>query len=134
MERNKRLRVRSEHGIHYGELIEGSSEMSWEVVSLPSGTPQDVADRVARAWRAIIEVELPKDYAVVMPLSDRCTICHRPLSDQVSKVLHIPGPDCARQLRVPHSAEAASTIIVKRQKFLAELQPPQVGNAPDEAA
>ena len=55
-----------------------------------------------------------------MPLSDRCTICHRPLSDQVSKVLHI-GPDCAHRLGVPHNAEAASTIITKRHKFLAEL-------------
>jgi hypothetical protein len=117
----KRLRIGSDHGIYHGELIaDHGCEMSYEIVSLPAGTPQDVADRVAKAWRAIIDVELPKDYATVMPLSGRCGVCHRPLADQISKTLGI-GPDCARRLGVPHNAETASTIITKRHKFLAEL-------------
>ena len=45
--RSKPLRVRSEHGIHLGELKSDCGEMSFDLVILPNGTPQEIADRVA---------------------------------------------------------------------------------------
>ena len=54
-----------------------------------------------------------------MPVSDRCSICARPLTDIVSKTLGI-GPDCAAKLEDPHSAAVADAIIAKRRAFLAE--------------
>ena len=54
-----------------------------------------------------------------MPVSDRCSICARPLTDIVSKTLGL-GPDCADKLRIKHSAAVADAIIAKRRAFLAE--------------
>ena len=117
---SKRLTVRCEFGIFSGVLIHKGFDMSVEIVSLPSQAPQLVADRVAAAYSAIVAMDLPAGYLAVMPLSKGCRICHRPLTDRISKVLRI-GPYCARQLGVAHTASAASTIIAQRHTFLAEL-------------
>ena len=53
-----------------------------------------------------------------MPVSDRCSICARPLTDIVSKTLGI-GPDCAASLGVKHSAAIADAIVARRRAFLA---------------
>src|SRR4051812_26889750 len=96
----KRLRVRSAHGIHYGELIYEPCEMGFELVSLPADTPQEVADSVAHAYGRIIhEVWMPDDYPVVMLLRESCTICGRLFTDQVSKVIGL-GPTRAERLGV----------------------------------
>ena len=54
-----------------------------------------------------------------MPVSDRCSICARPLTDIVCKTLGI-GPDCAAKWKIPHSVAVADTIVAKRRAFLAE--------------
>ena len=115
-ERRLWLRVRTEHGVCTGHLERECSERNWRIVSLPSHVPQAVANRVAATLDAINELRLPDDYPVVMPVSDHCSICHRPLTDIVSKTLGI-GPDCAAKIGVQHSAAIADAIIVKRHAF-----------------
>ena len=56
-----------------------------------------------------------------MPLSGRCAICSRPLTDLVSKTLGI-GPDCAGRLGVSHSPAAADAVVAKRQALAEDLQ------------
>jgi hypothetical protein len=114
-----RLVVRTEHGVFTGTLERKIGERGWYLVSLPSNTSQEVADRVARTLSAIDQLNLPDDYTTVMPVSDRCSFCSRPLTDIVSKTLGI-GPDCAAKWKIPHSAAVADVIIVKRHAFLAE--------------
>jgi hypothetical protein len=108
---SKRLRVRSEHGIHFGAVHSDCGEMYYDIVMLPGGAPQDVADRVASAYGKIVQLDMPNDYAAVMPLCETCMFCGRPFSDQISKVIGI-GP-CLLQSdaaaaqprdRKPHSA------------------------------
>lgn len=113
------LMVRTEHGVFAGYLERECSERSWYVISLPPHTPQAVADRVAKTIDAIQELNLAEDYLTVMPVSDRCSFCSRPLTDIVSKTLGI-GPDCASKWKIPHSAAVADAIIAKRRTFLAE--------------
>jgi hypothetical protein len=116
----KRLRVKSEHGIHHGWLKQDGGEMSFDLVVLPSGTPQDVADRVAAAYGKIATLDMPKDYPAVMPPQESCMVCGRPFTDQVSKTIGI-GPTCAKHLRVPYSVDYANHIITRRQTLLREL-------------
>jgi Family of unknown function (DUF6011) len=118
-EREHKLTVRTEHGVFLGYLEEECCERSWYVVSLPSTAPQAVADRIANTLDAINELNLAEDYFTIMPVSDRCSICARPLTDIVSKTLGI-GPDCAASLGVKHSAAVADAIIARRRAFLAE--------------
>ena len=59
----------------------------------------------------------------MMPVSDRCSICARSLTDIMSKTLGI-GPDCAHRLKISHSAAVADAIAVKRHAFLAEEATP----------
>ena len=92
--RKHRLVARCEHGVFAGHLERECGERNWYVVSLPSNAPQAVADRVANTLDAINELNLADDYLAIMPVSDRCSICARPLTDIVSKTLGI-GPDCA---------------------------------------
>ncbi len=115
----KRLRIRSEHGIHFGELNGHASEMHVDIVILPSGTPQYVADRVVKAYSKIVGLDMPRDYPVVMPLRERCAFCSRPFTDQVSKIIGI-GPVCASRLGVSHSAEHANRIITLRNKMMVQ--------------
>jgi Family of unknown function (DUF6011) len=122
----KRLRVSSEHGIHVGHLKKDCGEMTFQLVILPGGTPQDVADRVAAAYSRISTLNLPEDYPVVMPLREHCTVCGRPFTDVVSKVIGI-GPTCAARLGVPHSAGYANRVVAARQAFLSGLPLPALG-------
>lgn len=119
IERKHRLTVRTEHGVFTGQLERECGERSWYVVSLPATVPQEVADRVAQTLDAVNELDLANDYLIIMPTSDRCSICMRPLTDIVSKTLGI-GPDCAQKLGILHSAAIANTIVAKRRAFLAQ--------------
>jgi Family of unknown function (DUF6011) len=123
MESKLRLIVRTEHGVFKGHLERECGERNWHVVSLPPHAPQAVADRIAKTLDAINELNLADDYLAIMPVSDRCSICARPLSDIVSKTLGL-GPDCADRLKIPHSASVADAIIVKRRAFLVEAVEP----------
>ena len=120
-ERKHRLIVRTEHGVFVGWLERECGERSWYVVSLPPNAPQAVADRIARTLDAINELNLADDYLTIMPVSDRCSICARPLTDIVSKTLGI-GPDCSASLGVTHSAAIADAIIARRRTFLADAE------------
>ena len=117
-ERKLWLRVRTEHGVSTGHLERECGERHWWIISLPRETPQAIADRIVLTLDAINELKLPDDYLTVMPVSDRCSICSRPLTDIVSKTLGI-GPDCAQKLKIPHSAGVADAVIVKRRAYLA---------------
>ena len=119
IESKHKLIVRTEHGVFTGKLERECGERSWYVISLPSNAPQVVADRIATTLDAINQLNLADDYLAIMPVSDRCSICARPLTDIVSKTLGL-GPDCADKLRIKHSAAVADAIIAKRRAFLAE--------------
>ena len=118
MEHKLRLIARSEHGVFSGHLESGCGERNWYVISLPSNAPQAVADRIATTLDAIQKLNLADDYLIIIPVSDRCTFCSRPLTDIVSKTLGI-GPDCAAKWKIPHSVAVADTIVAKRHAFLA---------------
>ncbi len=118
IERKHKLVARTEHGVFTGQLTRECGERSWYVVSLPSAAPQAVADRIANTLDAVNALNLPDDYLVMMPVSGRCSICARPLTDIVSKTLGI-GPDCAHRLNIPHSTAIANTIAARRRAFLA---------------
>jgi hypothetical protein len=113
----KRLRVSSEYGIHVGHLDRYIGEMSATLVILPSGTPQEIADRVAAAYGRSSKLNMPEDYPVVMPLREHCAVCGRPFTDLVSRVIGI-GPVCAGRLGVPYSTAYANHITAARQAFL----------------
>lgn len=51
--------------------------------------------------------------------SQGCALCHRPLRDEVSKLVGV-GPDCASQHGIPHNLEAASRRLALRKKLLGE--------------
>ena len=110
------LVVTTEHGAFTGWLKHDCGERSWDIVSLPRNAPQAVADRIASTPDAINQLNLAEDYLAIMPVSDRCSICSRPLTDVISKTLGI-GPDCAASLGVKHSAAVADTVISKRRAF-----------------
>ena len=61
----------------------------------------------------------------VEPKRLACALCGRPFTDLVSKTIGL-GPVCAKQIGVPHSSEAASTIIARRQAFLQTLDGEEV--------
>jgi hypothetical protein len=113
----KRLRVQSEHGIHFGHLNVYIAEMSVDLVVLPNGTPQDVADRVAEAYGRIVALDMPNDYPVVMPLRKACVFCSKPFTDQTSKIISI-GPVCASRLGISHSIARANQIVAQRKQML----------------
>ena len=53
--------------------------------------------------------------------SQGCAFCHRPLRDEISKLVGV-GPDCARKHRIPHSMAAANKRLEIRRKILGESE------------
>ena len=49
-----------------------------------------------------------------------CSICSRPLRDQVSRVLMI-GPTCAERMGAPHNEAVARRVLDLREKRRADL-------------
>jgi uncharacterized protein DUF6011 len=103
-------------------------EMSPKAVLFLPGTPQSVADRVAATFRLLTFKEgvgttcRGPDRDNFMALLDRgkqCCVCGRALRDHVSTLLGI-GPDCAKQMRLPHGLEAANRIMRRRKELLGE--------------
>jgi hypothetical protein len=114
--------------VYRGAIDDILGEMQAAAVVL-RGTGDDiqaVADRAAATLRALAEDEAAA-HGVTPPDRDRfyalldgargCSICGRPLRDEVSKLLGI-GPDCAHQWRVPHSRAAASKRLQLRAQIL----------------
>jgi hypothetical protein len=100
--------------------------MGAEAALFLPGTPQSIADRVAATFRLLTYVDRvgtsvrgpdPDNFMALLDRSEQCCICRRPLRDHVSTLLGI-GPDCAKQLRLPHGLEAANRILRRRQELL----------------
>ena len=124
---DKRLRVKTEHGVYFGQVKSDCWDMTVDYIILPNGTPQDVTDRVAAAYGKIIQLRLPDDYPAVMPLRENCQFCGRPFTDQVSKVIGI-GPTCSARLGLPHSPDAANRILQRRRELLGSENPTHMMN------
>jgi hypothetical protein len=120
-----------------GKIDDILGEMQAGAVVLRGGGDdiQAIADRAAATLRALTTDEgADSNHGVTPPDRDRfyalldgargCSICGRPLHDEISKLLGI-GPDCARQWRVPHSRAAASRRLELRTQILGAAEPAQ---------
>jgi hypothetical protein len=99
-------------------------EMSTHAVLFLPGTPQSIADRVAATFKLLGAPRCPPDRDNFMALLDRseqCCVCRRPLRDHPSTLLGI-GPDCAKQMGLPHGLQAANKIIQRRRELLGDLR------------
>jgi hypothetical protein len=100
-------------------------EMNAKAVLFMPGTPQSIADRVASTFRFLAWPDLdsntrapdPDNFSALLDRSEQCSICNRALRDHVSMQLGI-GPDCAKQLRLPHGLAAATRIQQRRHELL----------------
>jgi hypothetical protein len=101
-------------------------EMGAEAVLFMPHTPQSIADRVAATFRLLTYKHLvgtncrgpdPENFVALLDRSEQCSICGRALRDHVSTLLGI-GPDCARQLHLPHSLAAANKCQQRRRELL----------------
>jgi Family of unknown function (DUF6011) len=126
------LRVTADGGDglrRYTGIIEDyHCEMAANAAVFLPGTPQSVADRVAQTFRLLdtgshASVRGPDrdNFMALLDRSEACCICRRPLRDHVSTLLGI-GPDCARQMRLPHNLDAASRILQRRKQLLGTSQ------------
>jgi hypothetical protein len=115
-------------------VIDGVTyEMGAKAALFLPDTPQSIADRVAATFRLLTRADGigtsvrhpdPDNFMALLDRSEQCCICGRALRDHVSTLLGI-GPDCARQMRLPHSLDAANRILQRRKQLL--------GNSPAEA-
>jgi hypothetical protein len=139
-----KLRVTADAGEglrRFNGIIDGPVyEMSARAAVFLPGTPQSIADRVAATFRLLTYADRlgtsvrspdPNNFMALLDRSERCCICRRSLHDHVSTLLGI-GPDCARQMRLPHSLEAANRILERRKQLLglSELRERNGGGAP----
>jgi hypothetical protein len=104
---------------HTGTIDKVCYDLCLSAVLFRSGTPQEVADRVAATFRAIDKT--PENFHALLDSSQGCAFCGRALRDEVSKLIGV-GPDCAKQNGIPHSMEAASKRLMLRRKLLGEIQ------------
>jgi len=126
------LRVTADAGEglrHFNGTIDGVSyEMGAQAALFMPRTPQVIADRVAATFRLLTCKHLvgtnvrgpdPENFVALLDRSEQCSICGRPLRDHVSMLLGI-GPDCARQLNLPHGLAAANKCQQRRRELLGE--------------
>ncbi len=126
------LRITTDAGAglkHFTGVIENTfSDMNAHAVLFRPGTPQSVADRVAATFRLLtysnnvgssVRAPDPENFAALLDRSVKCCVCDRPLRDHVSTLLGI-GPNCAKQLRLPHSLDAANKILQRRRQLLGD--------------
>jgi hypothetical protein len=108
-------------------IIDGvRCEMTPKAALFLPGTPQSVADRVAATFRLLTRADGigasvrhpdPDNFMALLDRSERCCVCGRALRDHVSTLLGV-GPDCARQMRLPHNLDAANRILQRRKQLL----------------
>jgi hypothetical protein len=127
------LRVTADPGNglrHFTGIIDRvSCEMGAAAVLFMPGTPQSIADRVAATFRLLSSDAIgtsvrrpdPDNFMALLDRSEQCCVCRRPLRDHVSTLLGI-GPDCAKQMRLPHNLDAASRILQRRKQLLGNSQ------------
>ncbi len=116
-----RLRVQAatDEGLRTADaVIDGPCyEMSANAVVFSGRVPQAIADRTAVTLRLI---DFNTDnFVALLARSNRCCCCGRPLKDEVSKLLSI-GPNCAKAMRLPHNAVAASRVLARRRELLGD--------------
>jgi hypothetical protein len=121
-EPNLRVTVDAGNGLRRfsGVIERGACEMETRAALFLPGTPQSVADRVAATFRLLGVPGEPADRDNFMALLDRseqCCVCNRALRDHPSTLLGI-GPDCAKQMGLPHGLQAANRIIQRRRELL----------------
>jgi hypothetical protein len=121
-ERNLRVTADAGNGLQrFNGIIEnGGCEMCTHAVLFLPGTPQSIADRVAATFRLLGAPGEPPDRDNFMALLDRseqCCVCNRALRDHPSTLLGI-GPDCAKQMGLPHGLQAANKILQRRRELL----------------
>jgi hypothetical protein len=114
-------------------VIDGvSGEMTPKAVLFEPDTPQSIADRVAATFRLLTYADRvgtsvrgpdPDNFIALLDHSERCCVCRRPLRDHVSTLLGI-GPDCAKQLRLPHGLGIANKILQRRRELLGDAAIP----------
>jgi hypothetical protein len=94
-----------------------SYEMAALAAVFPKGTPQVVADRAVKTIRATSFIE--EDFMALLDGRQGCAVCHKPLADEVSKIIGI-GPTCAKQAGLPHNLDIASKVLQRRRELLGE--------------
>jgi hypothetical protein len=109
-------------------------EMGAKAVLFTPGTPPSIADRVAATFRLLTCAHLvgtdvrgpdSDNFAALLDRSEHCCVCGRALRDHVSTLLGI-GPDCAKQMRLPHGLTVANKILQRRRELLGDgEQPPK---------
>lgn len=117
-----RVQAETENGLCTcnGVLSNGAvCEMATCAVLFPPGTPQEIADRTPKTLR-LIDQE-PDNFFALLARGERCCVCNRQLLDEISKLLGI-GPDCAKQIQLPHNLGAANRILQRRRELLGEQQ------------
>jgi hypothetical protein len=103
-----------------GAIDNAYIEMNANAVLFLPGTPQSVADRVAATFKLLGAPGRSPDRDNFMALLDRsgqCCVCNRTLRDHPSTLLGI-GPDCAKQMGLPHGLQAANRILERRRELL----------------
>jgi hypothetical protein len=103
-----------------GTLLHVGSETQRFAVVLTSyrEQAQEFADRAAATFRALNSGQ--DNFLALLDGSTGCAICGRALRDEVSKLLNI-GPDCTRRIGRPHTLEAASAVVRRRNELLKTL-------------
>jgi hypothetical protein len=114
--------------IKRGELGGAVGEMSAHAVLLERRDveTQSIAERAAATLRALTDDETgdcthpERDrFYALLDGTDGCSVCARPLRDEISKLLAI-GPDCARAWGRPHTRAEASRRLELRRRILNE--------------
>ena len=115
---NLRVQAETANGLrtYNGIISDGAMcEMATYAALFLPKTPQDIVDRTAATLRLINNDA--DNFSALLARGDRCCVCRRPLQDHLSKLLGI-GPDCAKQMRLPHNLEAANRILQRRKELL----------------
>jgi hypothetical protein len=115
---NLRVQAETANGLrtYNGIISDGATcEMATYAALFLPKTPQDIVDRTAATLR-LINNDADNFYAL-LARGGRCCVCRRPLQDHLSKLLDI-GPDCAKQMRLPHNLKAANRILQRRKELL----------------
>ena len=96
----------------FSDIIDGVAyEMGAKAVLFMPGMLQGVADRVAATFQLLTRSEFADtsvrgpdrdNFMALLDRSAQCCVCGRALRDHVSTLLGL-GPDCARQMKLPHN-------------------------------
>jgi Family of unknown function (DUF6011) len=113
-----------------GTINHLSYEMGANAVLFLPGTPPSIADRTATTFRLLSTsdnhaVRNPDrdNFMALLDRSEQCCVCGRALRDHVSVLLGI-GPDCAKQLRLPHGLGITNKILQRRRELLGDAAAP----------